>query len=61
MSAGRATTHWDNFRSLATDASNEYDIMLCVYDPSTYSWLQLKEPSRQVAYAVSTCCVELVY
>ena len=30
MSAGRATTHWDNFRSLATDASNEYDIMLCV-------------------------------
>ena len=29
-SAGRTTTHWGNFRPLATDASNEYDIMLCV-------------------------------
>ena len=35
MSAGRTTTHWDNFRTLATDVSDEYDIM-CVYDPSKY-------------------------
>ena len=35
MSAGHTTTHWDNFRSVATDVSDEYDNM-CVYAPSKY-------------------------
>ena len=30
MSAGHTTTHWDNFRSVATDVSDEYD-NVCVY------------------------------
>ena len=30
MSAGDTTTHWDNFRSGATDVSDEYD-NVCVY------------------------------
>ena len=29
-SGGHTTTHWDNFRSVATDVSDEYD-NVCVY------------------------------
>ena len=35
MSAGHTTTHWDKFRSVATDVSDEYDYM-CVYASSKY-------------------------
>ena len=63
MSAGHTTTHWDKFRSVATDVSDEYDSM-CVYmlHPNTLwlHWLQFTQPSRQVAYTVCTCCVQLV-
>ena len=35
MSAGDTTTHWDNFRSGATDVSDEYD-NVCVYADIKY-------------------------
>ena len=60
--AGHTTTHWDNFRTVATDVSDEYDNM-CVYmlTPNTLwlHWLQFTQPSRQMAYTVCTCCVQL--
>ena len=36
-SAGHTTTHWDNFRTVATDVSDEYDNMcVCVYAHTKY-------------------------
>ena len=34
-SAGHTTTHWDNFRTVATDVSDEYD-NVCVYAHTKY-------------------------
>ena len=35
MSAGHTTTHWDKFRSVATDVSDEYD-NVCVHGHTKY-------------------------
>ena len=49
-SAGHTTTHWDNFRTVATDVSDEYDNMcVCICSHQIHcGCIGFSQPSRHV-------------